>query len=220
MSDFIDSKHIHDFFSFMNDSGIQYMLIKNIAGELPERLLDGKDIDIIVKIEDREKFSALMGANGFLIRLHPLGTNGGWTFAYNLPEYQFWQKGGIRDTLYIDCCFKLMCKSLTPKFWVPLDETIQRKAWSERNWNETLGCWQMGQKSLFVYILARCVFDKHVFSQAYVEEIERLKFFVDDSEVKEMLKTIFYKFTSHLIQMVKNCEYDSIVNKYITFVEY
>lgn len=216
----IKSKYILDFFKTLNKENVQYMLIKNIGKELPHNLKDGKDIDIIVKLEDREHFSKIMGANGYLFRLPPLGTNGGWKFGYQLPEYQFWQKSKIEQTLYIDACFKLMCKSLTPKFWVPLDETINKRAWKEKQWNEELKCWQLDEKTLFVYLFARCVFDKKTFSPVYITEIEERKNLINDTEVYAMLKTLFYNFADTLIDMVKKSEYEKIIHKYITFKNY
>lgn len=221
MSDtYIKKEYIDNFFNMLNKSGVNYMLIKNIADELPCNLKDRKDIDIVVKFEDREKFTECMGAHGFLYREHPLGISGGWSFGYQLPQYQFWQLGGIKQVFYIDACFKLMCKSLSPKMWVPLDESINTHAWQNKEWNETLKCWQMGEKTLFVYLFARCVFDKHTFSEKYIAEIEKRKHLLSDAEVVAMIRTIFYKFTDTLIEMVKQDNYDEIIQKYLTFKNY
>lgn len=216
----IDKIHIENFFDMLNKERISYSLIKNIAGELPTNLKDGKDIDILVKLEDREKFARVMGGHGFLYRVPPLGREGGWNFGYNLPEYQFWQLGNIPQTFYIDACFKLMCKSLTPKTWVPMNEEIQQLAWTEREWNERLGCWQLGPKTLFVYLFAREVFDKREFKKEYISEIEKRKSLIDDSEVLALLRTVFYNFTDMLVDLVKKSDYESIVGQYIKFQNY
>lgn len=217
---FIHKEYIDSFFNLLNENEIEYLLIKNIADELPYSLQNGKDIDILVRLENREKFTECMGAHGFLYREPPLGISGGWSFGYQLPQYQFWQLGGIKQVFYIDVCFKLMCKSLSPKMWVPLDESINTHAWQNKEWNETLKCWQMGEKTLFVYLFARCVFDKHTFSEKYIAEIEKRKHLLSDAEVVAMIRTIFYKFTDTLVQLVTEKRYDEIINKYITFVNY
>ena len=217
---YIKEKNIREFFTMLNEENIQYALIKNIAAELPSNLKDGKDIDIIVKLEDRERFALAMVGHGWLYRVPPLGRVGEWNFAYKLPEYQFWQLSGIAERFYVDACFKLMCKSLTPKTWVPLNVPLQEKAWAEREWNEELQCWQLGEKTLFVYLFLRCVFDKRAFSDAYIAEIEKRKNLIDDGEVKALLESEFFKFTDTLIALAENREYGAIVDRYITFQNY
>lgn len=220
MSNTLPSKYIKNFFKMMNEENIEYRLIKNIAGELPDNLKDGKDIDIIVSLSDREKFAKCMDKNNFTLITHPLGSSEGWSFGYNLPEVNKWKLKGIKQRFYIDVCFMLMCKSISPKFWVPLDKYIQQRAWQEKEWNDVLGCWQIDQKTLTAYLLIRCIFDKQNFSDAYISEIEARKHLLDDSDVQAMLKTAFYKFTDTLIDMVYKGEYEHIVSKYITFTDY
>lgn|GEM_PF-971355 len=217
---FIDEGLVRDFFSMLNDEKIEYALIKNISGELPLKLKNGKDIDILVKPEDKEKISFAMKNHGWLYRVHPLGREAGWTFAYGLPEYQFWQLGNIPQSFYVDACFRLMCKSLTPRTWVPLNEPLQQKAWTEREWNDELRCWQLGEKTLFIYLFVRCVFDKRTFSPAYIAEIEKRKNLLDDDEVRNLLGQVFYKFTPRLIELARRSSFDSVIGEYIRFQDY
>ena len=217
---YLDNSLIENFFKMLNESGINYVLIKNIGEELPNHLKDGKDIDILVKLEDREAFMKVMLNGGFLKRIHPLGKEAGWRFGYQLPEYQFWQLGGIEQVFYIDCCFKLMCKSLTPKYWVPLDRCINNSVWENKVWDAKLNCWKIDDKTLLSYLLARCVFDKRTFSEVYKEDIEKLLCYIDDSDVQTMLETIFYKFTPVITEMLKAGKYDEIVRSYISFKNY
>ena len=219
-SEYIDSQLIFEFFNVLNQSKVQYVLIKNIGQELPYRLKDGKDIDILVAIEDRYKLVESMLAAGFLKRIPPLGVENGYHFGYQLPEYQFWQKAGIMQTFYIDVCFKLMCKSLMPKYWIPLDGTINKRVWEEKVWNEELKCWQIDEKTLLVYLLVRCVFDKHSFSDIYIEEIEKRKQWIYEDEIQKMLHTVFYRFTPKISEMVTMRKYDSIMENYIRFTDY
>lgn len=101
-----------------------------------------------------------------------------------------------------------------------IDETINKRAWKEKQWNDELNCWQLDEKTLFVYLFARCVFDKKTFSPVYITEIEERKNLINDTEVYAMLKTLFYNFTDTLIDMVKKSEYEKIIHKYITFKNY
>ena len=219
---YIEEHYIHDFFEMLNKSAVRYVLIKNIADELPKKLKDGKDIDILVHFDDREKFSNAMRRTGWLYRVHPLGRENGWTFGYNLPECQFWQysEKKINQTFYVDVCFKLMCKSLMPKTWIPLDERIQQLAWKKRKWNKELNCWQIGAKVLLVYLFIRAVFDKRLFKEEYIQEIEKYKKYLEDEEVYNLLESVFYKFTDNLILLAKNNNYNSIISRYITYQKY
>ena len=65
--DYINKECIYSFFQQLNRDcpAVRYVLIKNINGELPERLKDGKDIDLLVKEEDREAFAEFMHTHGF-----------------------------------------------------------------------------------------------------------------------------------------------------------
>lgn len=220
MNEYVDSKLVYDFFETLNRSEVRYVLIKNIGQELPHYLKDGKDIDILVSIEDRCKFAKTMLEAGFLKRIHPLGIESGYRFGYQLQECQFWQKNGIAQNFYIDVCFQLMCKSLTPNFWVPLDSAVNRRALEEKVWNERLGCWQMDEMTLLVYLLVRCVFDKHSFSKAYIEEIEKRKQWIYEEVVQKMLLTVFYRFSGRISEMVNAGEYDSILENYVQFTDY
>lgn len=217
---YLDRHLIYDFFERLNCGGIQWVLIKNIGHELPCELKDGKDIDILVRLEDKEKFEQIMLQGGFLKRIPPLGRESGYRFGYQLPEYQFWQKADISQTFYIDACFCLMCKSLTPKFWVPLDETINRRIWENKVWDDELKCFRIGDKELLVYLLTRCVFDKHGFPEGYQAELNRLKPLLKEKEVDRMLRTVFYKCTPMVIQMVMEEKYDDILEAYIRYEDY
>lgn len=219
-SKYIEALEVLSFFKLLNDSNINYVLIKNVGGELPYKLKDGKDVDILVKLEDRPLFMETMLKGGFLKRIPPLGREAGWKFGYQLPEYQFWQKRGIAQKFYIDCCFKLMCKSLTPNYWIPLDRSLNESIWKNKVWDETLGCWKIDDKTLFPYLIARCVLDKKEFKSVYIKDINELLHYLDDDEVQAMLSTIFYKFTPKLTKLLKAGKYDEIVSKYISFKDY
>ena len=195
-------------------------MIKNISQELPEHLPDGKDIDILVRLDERERYATIMKENRFLYRVHPLGRENGYRFCYQLPEYQFWQKKNIEETMYIDTSFTLMCKSLTPHCWVPLDSSINERVWRCKVWNPSLHCWQLDDDTLLVYLLARCVFDKRFFSDGYCQEIEARKENLSHPVVIDMLQTVFYRFTEELVQLIRDGCYSEIIGRYTRFTDY
>lgn len=73
MSDYLSGAQIKEYFHELNTSGIRYVLIKNIGGELPDRLVNGKDIDLVVRQEDRDDFESFQKKKNFISVLHPLG---------------------------------------------------------------------------------------------------------------------------------------------------
>ena len=62
---YIDPESIKSTFSILNESGIDYILIRNINNEIPEKLVEGKDIDILAKYSDKNKLNELLVQSGF-----------------------------------------------------------------------------------------------------------------------------------------------------------
>lgn len=68
--------------------------------ELPAHLENGKDIDILVKEEDKDLFAQKMLGLRYQSCIPPCGISNGWSFAYGLTEYQFW-KNQWKSMIYI-----------------------------------------------------------------------------------------------------------------------
>ena len=137
-----------------------------------------------------------------------------------IQEYQFWRKEDIEYNLYIDASFALCCKSLVPKTWIPLDKKINQSAWTEKAFDAKNNFWQLDDKNLLIYLLARCIFDKEIFKDAYIIEIEKRLNLFNDIYVREAMELVFFKFTPKLVNLIKNKNYASIINEYISFKEY
>ncbi len=216
----IEAKYVKAFFSMMNQSGIQYVLLKNVDGELPSKLKNGKDIDILVHPDDRIRFEHLMRDHSYDRQIHPLGAQNGWTFGYLLSEYLFFRKRDIDFDLYIDAGFRLCCKSFMPKIWIPLDESIANDVWREKIYDERNGWWMLDDRTSLIYYLVRAIFDKHEFTQGYIREIQARVALLDDAIVKAKLEKVFFKYTPYLIERVREEAYPSIMEDYVTFVQY
>lgn len=217
---YIDENLVKSFFIGLNNAGINYVLIKNIANELPSKLKNGKDIDILVHPESQADFEKHMLQCEFEKVRHPLGRENGWSFGYCLDENQFWKNSKDDQLLYIDVSTKLPCKSLTPKMWIPLDETINRSVWENKIFDEKNGWWIMCDEDVFVYMIVRSVFDKHQFKAEYIQDIENKKFLLQSENVINKLSKVFFKYTDRLIQQITEKRYDTIFSDYISFCEY
>lgn len=217
---YIPQEVIGDFFEKITESKIPYVLIKNVSNELPDQLMDGKDIDILVHEEHIEDFEQFMIQNNFEKQIHPLGRKNGWNFAYKLPEYQFWKLKNEQFTLYIDASFKLSCKSLTPNIWIPLDHCINEDIWINKIFDEKNHWWIMDDGTILIYLIVRSIFDKREFKQGYVDGIEERKELLKEKGVQYKLSKIFFHYTGPLIEQISKSQYDSIIENYLTFTEY
>lgn len=218
MISYIENDIIRKFFQMLNEKDIQYVLIKNIANELPNKLVKGKDIDIVVYEENKVDFENIMKKNHFFMQEHPWGKSNGWEFMYGLPEFQFWKLEN--DDLFIDVSFKLCCKSLMSQAWIPLNQDIQERIWQEKRWDEKFNWWNMDNETRFIYYIVRCIFDKQIFSANYIEEIENEYSKIDINVVRELLRGVFFKYTDRILFLIKQKKYDEIQQDYISFADY
>lgn len=217
---FIPEETIESFFKKITASEVPYVLIKNVSNELPSGLKDGKDIDILVHHDFVSAFETFMKENDFEKQIPPLGRENGWNFAYKLPEYQFWKLKNREFTLYIDASFKLSCKSLTPKMWIPLDECINKDIWEKKKYDGKNHWWIMDDESVLIYLLVRSIFDKKEFREGYIQGIEQRKDLLKKENVQQKLSKVFFKYTPVLIQQVNAAAYENIISSYLTFMEY
>lgn len=220
--DYINKECIYSFFQQLNRDcpAVRYVLIKNINGELPERLKDGKDIDLLVKAEDREAFAEFMHTHGFQRKTPPLGRKNGWNFAYQLPEYEFWKKLNVNYNFYIDISFRLCCKSLTPKTWIPLDACINEDLWKQRVWDEKNNWWIMDDETTLLYLIVRSIFDKREFSEGYINGIEERLAFLDCERTQRKLRKVFFQYATRLTEQIRAKNYNGLIEDYLTFTDY
>lgn len=212
------SNDILSFFQKMNQQNIEYLLLMNIANELPYNLPIRKDIDILIHPDCYKFYQEWMMKNDFKKIAHPHGLETGWIFLYGMnPNIKFEH---MKNRMQIDACDKLATKSIGMLAWVPLDQEIQTSIWRDKIWNPNLCCWQLDERNLFVYLVVRSVFEKNVFLSSYVTEIKKRKEYLNDPGVEKKLTHIFFCFTPILLNLLRQEEYDAIFNSYITFDDY
>lgn len=216
----VPAEDIMLFFKKITELQIPYVNIKNIAAELPNNLTSGKDIDILVHQGFQKQLEPALLSMGCKRVSHPKGKESGWHFGYQLPPCQMWQFPTHAGALYIDIHFKLACHSLMPKIWIPLDASINESIWADKLWDSENGCWRMDDKNLFVYLIARSIFDKKFFSSEYVLEMEQLMHLLGNHEVKERLERVFFSYTGRILELLSARRYTEIVEDYITFTDY
>lgn len=218
MQEYFDRAVILDFFHLLNVNKINYMLIKNIDAELPEKLKVGKDVDILVHRNEIERCQSILEENGYKKIKHPQSVETGWQLLYGAEDCMMYKSEITR--LEIDIHTSLCVKSTMLNGWCPLDKKINEPIWNNKEWDESLDCWRLDRKTAFVYEIARCVFDKSMFSEPYIREIKLNVDLLEDSIIEDYLQVVFFKFTSELKKLISEDAYASIVDKYYRFINY
>lgn len=207
---------IDKFFSLLDSSGIDWILLRNTNDELPKLLDVNKDIDILVRPENKTEIHAFFIANQFMEIRHPLAND---IRLYGVDAFRMYKN---LEGLLIDVNFQAVVKSLDQGQWIPLDQAIQKELWLNRRF-VLIGDEHVPMPSvedLFVLTLCRCILDKKNFTvwgrallgQAIAEcDIERLR---------KKLELVFFKFTPRLIDLVWNSKFDEIVPCYLSFSDY
>ena len=215
---FYKSEDVHNMFNRLNANGINYILTKNIADELPDKLKVGKDIDLIVNSRDYAKFQFIMQSCGYRRIIHPHGKEAGWRFIYGAHENIF--LNNPVNNLIVDAYAELCTKSISMNAWLPLDKIIQKSIWTNKVWDSANQWWIMDDENLVIYLLTRSIFEKGGFNAEYISEIEKRKKFLKNPSARKKLDKIFFKFSDKLIEMVSRGQYNEIFLSYITFADY
>jgi hypothetical protein len=213
----IPSHHIVAILSTLACSDIPYRLLRNIGNELPDRLKKGKDIDILIHWDDKEKVDRFLKQNSFQKVSHPLRKD---KFLYGVHPFQFYKHTSVN--VFIDCHFELACRSLNQGEWIPLDHRIQQQAWSECSPHRLGGIVVAGLPHVCecLHILTRCVFDKRYFNDNYIGRIEELAEILSDPELLEVFQPVFFRFSGTLLQLIRAKRYDEIISAHLGFMEY
>lgn len=215
---FYNAEDVHALFKLLNDAGINYILTKNIASELPAKLKVGKDIDLIVHPNDYERFKALLLDAGYQKMIHPHGKESGWNFMYGMHENMKCRQPV--SNLVVDVYAELCTKSLVRTAWLPLDKVIQQSIWDNKVWDAANQWWIMDDENMVIYLLTRSVFEKNGFSDAYIREIEKRMRLLTNPTTRQKLEKIFFKFTDTLLEKVSARRYKEIFVSYFTFTDY
>ena len=215
---YINPFFIKNFFEGLNNEKINYVLIKNVGNELPDNLIIGKDIDILVHHESMHSFHKYISKHGRKM-LHPYGKEAGWLNIYRLPEFEFWRLN-TADDLFIDVSNMLSCHSLMPNIWIPLDNHIQTDLWQNKVFDEENKWWRIDDDILYVYLVSRCILDKRKFPEVYREEIKKQRSKIETEKVKAYFENVFFKFTDPLMIMLDKGDFDNIISAYIRYKNY
>jgi len=214
----IRSKELINIFTLLNKQKLNYILMRNIDKELPNNLIIGKDIDILVYKKDEKQFVNFFNANNYETMNHPFKYD---IFLYGVDRFEF--KYNNNNNILFDLNFQIAVRSLDAGQWIPLDQSIQESAWKNRRFeqlNEDFGYWTLSYEDEFVSLVARSIFDKKEFQSGYVKRIDELSSIIEKLNVIEKLNMVFFKFTPFLMDYIDNKDYENIIKNYLEFKDY
>jgi hypothetical protein len=213
----IPEKDIVATLSALTDSNMPFRLLRNINNELPGHLKSGKDIDILVRWNDIARLEHFLKKIRFNRVPSPHRLD---QFLYGVHPLRFYKHNLLN--FYIDCHFELACRSLNQGEWIPLDRKIQTRAWEKPSLCNIGGVFVPMLPSIceYLHLLTRCIFDKRNFDAGYIRRIEELTNYLCVDELLEAMQPVFFKFTSHLLELLRDKRYGEIVLSHIRFTEY
>ena len=204
-------------FSVLLEADLDFRLMRNIDCELPDHLLPGKDIDILLHSRTSKSIVKLMSRNYFIKKPHPLRND---RFLYGVHPFIFFKSK--KANFYIDFHFELACRSLNRREWIPLDKSIQSNSWTSCAQHCVADLTVPGLPSAceWIHLLSRCVFDKRQFPDGYIRRIDHLMSQCTDQELYDCSRLVFFNFTETLLKLIRLGNHDQIVQKHLQFKDY
>jgi hypothetical protein len=213
---FHDRDNIICLFDVMNNSCVEWLLLRNTDDELPDKLLFGKDVDVLVRYENRNAFRKVLLKSGFRQISHPLFND---IKLYGVHEFEMYRS---KNNVLLDVNFEIAVRSLDQGQWIPLDQSIQSSAWQNMTFINLAGVNVpvLGNEDLFVAIIVRCVYDKKYFSHWHVKKLNLLIDSCDDNILRTKLKVIFFRYSDRLLKLAMLGNYCEIIDDYLSYADY
>jgi len=213
---FVDAGALLGIFDLLENNCIDYVLLRNIGNELPEMFEANKDIDLLIRRESRDLFQKTLLNNGWKRVKHPWDFGNNFVFLYSMDKLEFYEK----DSIHLDICYQLCCRSINKGEWMPLDQMINQSVWENRIKNTKWNWYQLSSEDELVHLLTRCIFDKKIFSKEYQNRIDELMAVSNTKYLKNKLNLVFFLFSEVLLEKLVNKTYISIIESYYKFCDY
>ncbi|MCF6775585.1 hypothetical protein L3V83_03245 [Thiotrichales bacterium 19X7-9] len=213
----ICAQQLKNAFIELNESRLDYILLRNINNEIPLHLDLGKDIDILVKKKDEPLFIEFFKKHNYKEVVHPLRND---IFLYGTDQFRTFKD---QNNILFDLNYQVAVRSLDAGQWIPLDQILQNSAWINRRFeqiSDDFGYWSLSYEDELICLVARSIFDKKEFQVGYIKRINELIPMVDWNNVQEKFNLIFFKYTPVLIKLIKKNDYQNIIMNYLKFSEY
>ena len=142
-----------------------------------------------------------------------------YSFIYRMIPDAFWKAKG--DLILHSAC-QMSCISLSnlSNCILPLDESIQQSIWNEKYLDPQSGNWVLSKEDRLIHLVTGAIFNDRQFNEDTIVKIGLCNANYDSSSLRRKLEGVFFKFTPHLIEYLKNGNYDEIIHAYRTFRDY
>ena len=212
----VNAQEIINTFNLLNESKVNYILLRNIDDKIPYNQPLLSDIDILVPKKNFNVISNLLiKASFYENKNHCIND----IYLYGADKHRQF----IKNNVLLDFQFQLMVRSLDAGQWIPLDQKIQKSAWENKRFekiSEEFGFWTLSYNDEFLTLVVRSIFDKREFQEGYIKRIEELKEKIYLNDVIKKMELVFFKFTPYLLEMIDKKDYKNIIKNYIQFKGY
>lgn len=180
------------------------------------RILDSKDslLSIVVKDRDLDLAVNSLVSAGAKKKAHPMGEEFGYQFLYQMHPFLMYEIGECDVELYC----QLPCRSITAKTWIPLDRAIQNRLWSFKKQVEDVD-WS-DDICRYIYLLCWAIFVDQGFSPHIETALKSSTALLDNEGIEGLFSTVFFNYSSVIIDKLKTNDFESIIPDYYGFINY
>lgn len=213
---FVEGRYVEEVLTLLSRFNRDWLLLRNSQDELPSNLKTGKDIDVLLRYDDRKLIHAYLYDNGFRMIPHPLRND---TLLYGVHPFEMYAS---RKGVLVDVNYEIAVRSIDEGQWIPLDQEIQTSAFENRRIVELAGiqCPMLSDEDLFVSEIARQVFVKRSVSPWHQEFFTNLYPLLCMDSLLSKLELVFFAYAKRLLQRVDSGDFEEIFNDYLAFSDY
>lgn len=204
-----DNKEIKykEVIDLLNDIRAEYMIINDIESEVFGAysfiLINEKYYEKI-----REKGRNLLWGNNNLAEM---------AFAYYMkkPLLFYTNKGLVilHDKYFVKSKF-------VKNTYVPLDKKIQNWIWENRFYDNSQEMWMINEFGKTILNVIQSVLNGKMIPLLCIEKVEENKEFFYEEKSVNLLKSVFFEYTAHLLDCLLGKKYVAAVEDYVSFSEY
>ena len=193
------------FAELMHCSNIEYRLLEKRE----------KIITVVIKPSHAVRLKAIMRKNRMYKDIpHMYGRVFGYGYIYQMIPFKMYEL----DHVFIEVFFQLPCMSLTPKIWIPLDKAIQARLWKEDILD---GNYHVADPLCqYIFRLTWAIFKKGNFDSEDITFLVENENVLDNSELSQLLKKVFFNYSEELINRLKKRNFQSLIIEYYKFNDY
>jgi len=216
------SRVLNEVVDYLNSSS-SYIMRKY---EIIEQSSIIDDIDILISKENEDGLWEILKKNNFKRKVDSRLFN---NYLYGSKPHTHYRSSD--HNLHFDVVNHLSHKStfsiarpgLSLSYWIPLDETIQRDIWLEKETYHYADFNIPIFAPIFelIHLLCHVIFDKNgEVDHYYTNKINRLINTVDLDRLKNYLELVFFNFSDELIKLCSKGSINLLYSEYISYRDY